>query len=81
MVANYTAKGDSFAPEKPRLWSDRRLVNFGLIGTASYDVAPDGNRIAALMPVETSESQQAQNHVIFLLNFFDELRRKASAGK
>lgn len=81
MVANYTANGDSFAPEKPRPWSEKRLVNFGLIGTASYDVAPDGNHIAALMPVETSESQQSQNHVIFLMNFFDELRRKVPAGK
>jgi eukaryotic-like serine/threonine-protein kinase len=81
MVANYTIKGDSFAPEKPRLWSEKRLLNFGLIGTASYDVAPDGNRVAALMPIETPESQQAQNHVIFLMNFFDELRRKVPAGK
>ena len=29
------------------------------------------------MPVETPGAQQAQNHVIFLENFFDELRRKA----
>jgi hypothetical protein len=56
-------------------------LNFGLIGTAIYDVASDGNRIAALMPVETAESQQAQNHVIFLMNFFDELRRKSPTGK
>jgi hypothetical protein len=63
------------------LWSEKRLLNFGLIGTASYDIAPDGNRIAGLLPVETAESQQAQNHVIFLLNFFDELRRKAPTGK
>ena len=81
MVANYTLNGDSFVPDKPRLWSEKRMVNFGLIGTASYDIAPDANRIAALMPVETSESQQAQNHVVFLMNFFDELRRKAPAAK
>jgi serine/threonine-protein kinase len=81
MVANYTTNGDSFMPDKPKLWSDKRLLNFGLIGTASYDVAPDGNRIAALLPVATSESQQAQNHVVFLMNFFDELRRKAPTGK
>jgi serine/threonine-protein kinase len=81
MYVSYTARGDSFVPEKPRPWSEKRLVNFGLLGTASYDVAPDGNRIAALMPVETSESQQAQNHVIFLMNFFDELRRKVPTGK
>jgi len=41
---------------------------------------PDGKRIAALMSVQTRETQQRQNHVISLLNF-DELRRKVPAGK
>jgi hypothetical protein len=39
------------------------------------DVAPDGKRVAALMPAEGQEGQEeqkAQNHVIFLENFFDE---------
>jgi hypothetical protein len=43
----------------------------------SYDLAPDGKRIAALMPVEEPEDQKMQTHVIFLQNFFDELRRRA----
>jgi Tol biopolymer transport system component/predicted Ser/Thr protein kinase len=76
MVAAYTAKGDSFAADKPRVWSEKRLADFGMVGTASYDLAPDGKRVAALMPVEAPGAQQAQNHVIFLENFFDELRRK-----
>ena len=50
MVAGYTTNGDSFVPDKPRLWSEKRLLNFGLIGTASYDIAPDGNRSAAWPP-------------------------------
>jgi len=33
------------------------------------------------MPVETPEAQQAQNHVIFLENFFDEVRRRVPTGK
>jgi hypothetical protein len=33
------------------------------------------------MPVETAEAQKAQNHVIFLMNFSDELRRKVPVGK
>ena len=45
-------------------------------GSQSYDLAPNGKRIAALMPVEAPEAQQVQNHVIFLENFFDELRRR-----
>jgi hypothetical protein len=47
----------------------------------NVDLAPDGKRIVALMPVETPEAQQAQSHVIFLENFFDELRRKVPVGK
>jgi len=38
--------------------------------------SPEDERIAALFPVESPEEQQAQSHVIFLENFFDELRRK-----
>lgn len=49
------------------------------IGT--YDVAPDGQRIVALMPAETPVGQTAQSHVIFLLNFFDALRRRVPARK
>ena len=76
MVASYTVKGDSFLVDQPRVWSEKRLANVGSIGLESYDIAPDGKRIAALMPVETPEAEPAQNHVTFLLNFFDELRRK-----
>ena len=57
-----------------------KIADTGLNGI-NYDVAPDGKRIAALMPVEAPEAQQAQNHVIFLMNFFDELRRKVPTGK
>jgi len=80
MVAAYTGKGDSFAAEKPRVWSEKRIADSGLNGI-NYDVAPDGKRIAALMPVEAPETQKAQNHIIFLENFFDELRRRVPAGK
>jgi len=47
----------------------------------NFDLAPDGKRIAALMPVETPEGQQTQSHVIFLLNFADELQRIVPVGK
>jgi len=79
MVATYAAKADSLVPDKPRVWSDKRLADLALAG--NYDLAPDGKSIAALMPAETPEGQQAQNHVIFLLNFADELRRKVPARK
>ena len=33
------------------------------------------------MPAEAPEDQKAQNQVIFLENFFDELRRRVPTGK
>ena len=33
------------------------------------------------MPVDIAEAQKAQNKVIFLENFADELRRKVPVGK
>jgi Tol biopolymer transport system component/predicted Ser/Thr protein kinase len=78
MVAAYSVKGDSFAPDKPRAWSEKRLANLGFAG--NYDLAPDGKRVAALLPAEGPGEQQAQNHVIFLQNFFDEVRRRAPVG-
>ena len=82
MVAAYTVKGDSFAAGKPRLWSEKRLADFGGgVGYGTYDLAPDGKRIAALMPAAGPEALNAENHVIFLQNFFDEVRRRtAPAG-
>jgi hypothetical protein len=34
----------------------------------------------ARMPAESLAAQKAQSHVIFLLNFFDELRRHVPTG-
>ena len=75
MVAAWTAKGDSFTADPPKVWSEKQLAMVAL--NPNYDVAPDGKRIAALMPAEDA---QAQHQVIFLENFLDELRRKVPAG-
>ena len=73
MVASYTTSGEAFALSKPRLWAAKKdLGNY-------YDLAPDGKRFVVLQP-EASE-QKGPQHVTFLLNFFDELRRRAPVGK
>jgi serine/threonine-protein kinase len=72
MVASYQAPGDSFVADKPRSWSERRLVS--LSTTRSYDPAQDGKRVVALMPADPPQARQ--EHVVFLLNFFDELHRR-----
>lgn len=80
MVAGYSEKGDSFVADKPRVWSEKQIG--GVIGSAkNVDLAPDGKRIVALMPVETADAQKVQSQVIFLENFFDEVRRKVPVGK
>ena len=78
MVVTYSATGDVFVAEKPRLWTEKRLaVNNG----RNFDIAPDGKRFVALMPADASEEQKTQSHVIFLQNFFYEVRRRAPDGK
>jgi serine/threonine-protein kinase len=77
MVAAYTVQGESFViTGKPRLWSEKALANL-VNYIKNVDLAPDGKRIVALMPAEGGEAQQSQHHVVFLENFFDELRRRA----
>ena len=70
----YTAKGDSFAAGKPRLWTETRLRGIG--NSSNYDLAPDGNRLAAFVAADASV-EKPPTHLTFPLNFFDELRRKA----
>jgi len=76
MVVSYTAKGDTFVPEKPRLWTSTRLANTGF--HRNLDIHPDGKRFLVLMP---ATAQSSDNHVIFLLNFSGELRRRTAGGK
>jgi Tol biopolymer transport system component len=73
MVASYQVRGDLFVSDRPRVWYDKRIERFS--STSSYDLAPDGKRIVALMRAD--DPQESQGHVVFLLNFFDELRRRA----
>ena len=72
MVADFEERGDSFVAGAPRVWSEQVPVIFS--ATKSYDPAPDGKSIVALMRADTPE--EPHDRVIFLLNFFDELRRR-----
>ena len=72
LVTSYRERGDSFVADPPRLWSPNRFIHFST--TRSYDPAPDGKHVVVLAPAETPE--ESHDRVIFLLNFFDELRRR-----
>ena len=81
MVAPYTAKADSFARDKPRLWSDTQILEPSGGGPWDLDLAPDGKRFAVFPRLEATGEPKGSVHVTVLLNFFDELRRKLPPGK
>jgi hypothetical protein len=73
MVVSYTTNGDAFVASKPRLWANKKDLGF------LFDLAPDGKRFA-VVETEAPEHKGPQQ-VTFLLNFFDELRRRAPEGR
>jgi serine/threonine-protein kinase len=78
MAVGYTANGDSFAAGKPRVWSETRLRDLGIF--LNFDLAPDGKRLAAFLADDVG-GEKPFTHLTFLLNFFDELRRRVPTAK
>jgi Tol biopolymer transport system component/tRNA A-37 threonylcarbamoyl transferase component Bud32 len=78
MVAAFTIEGDSFRAEAPRHWSDARYMVRGT--TRPFDLHPDGERVALALAAQTQGGAK-QDHVTFVFNFFDELRRMAPVPK
>jgi eukaryotic-like serine/threonine-protein kinase len=77
MVASYSVDGESFRAEKPRLWSEARLE---LRGRRSFDLHSDGERVALEAAPPKTQSAAKQDKLVFIFNFFDELRRIAPAA-
>jgi hypothetical protein len=73
MVTQYRVEGDSFRAERPALWPASAHVMRSRWG--SFGLHPDGERVA--MAPRTDSPSSVHNSVVFLLNFFDELRRLA----
>jgi hypothetical protein len=73
MVASYTTDGASFLPDTPRQWAPTQVLRDGV--RQNFDLAPDGKRIVAF-PKPTSSPAEGSLHATFLLNFFDEVRRR-----
>jgi hypothetical protein len=73
MVVTYAQKGDVFSADTPRQWTDVRLAESN---QRNLDIAPDGKRFIALLPANSPQGQTLRNHVVFLENFVDEVRRR-----
>ena len=78
IAASYTIQGDSFSAGVPRVWSPTPVrrnsvqLNFDITSDAK---GPDGPRVI-MFPQPVAETSTGNLHATFLLNFFDELRRK-----
>jgi serine/threonine-protein kinase len=77
MVVEYTVRGDSFVAGRPRVWSEQHMLDLISPPVPSYDLAPDGKRFAVILYADGTAEEKPITHVTFLLNFFDELRRRA----
>jgi hypothetical protein len=53
----------------------------GTTPSASWNLAPDGKRVAVMTRVESAEAPKQEHEAVFLQNFLDELRRRVPAGK
>ena len=78
MAASYTLSGDTFSAGKPRVWSPTPVRRMGV--QQNFDVSPDGKRVVMFPQPAVAESQ-GNLHATFLLNFFDEVRRRVPVGK
>ena len=74
MAVRYAVKGDVFVADRPRVWEPTP------VGT-DFDLDPDGKRLAAVTSVGSREAPKQEHEVVFLENFFDELRRKVPVGR
>ena len=74
MVATDTTQGNSFVVGSRRQWSQGRLADTAFSRTSIFPP------ILALMPALGPEDQRPENHVTFVLNFADEVRRRVAAG-
>ncbi len=75
MSVSYSVQDGSFVPGKPRVWASN------LSGASAFDLAPDGKRVAIVMPADTMEPPKPDHEVTFVFNFPDELRRMVPGGK
>jgi len=77
MVARFAVVGDSFRADTPQIWSPTS-VRGGSNTNISYDVHPDGKRLAA---AAAQDQASVQDKVVFVFNFADYLRKIAPGTK
>jgi serine/threonine protein kinase len=75
MSVSYLTREGAFIAEKPRVWASN------LNGASGFSFTPDGKRILISLPTASPERRTQEHTIMFIQNFFDELRRLAPAGR
>jgi serine/threonine-protein kinase len=78
MAVSYTVKGDSFVPSQPQPWPDK-AHQMPSYNRSDADLTPDGKRM--LMAVQGDDTVERPTHVTFLLNFADDLAKRAEVSR
>ena len=81
MAASYTATSDALVFDKPHVWSPHRVLDLGSPPVRAFDLSQDGKRAAVVLNADGTADPKPITHLTFLVNFTDELRRRAPAGK
>ena len=79
MVATYSNEVGSFRVDKPTVWSEGRFTARPRPPSRDLDIHPDGERF--VVAPGTDQTASKQDKVVFIFNFFDELRRVAPVSK
>jgi serine/threonine-protein kinase len=79
MTVSYAVNGTTFVADKPRVWI--AALGGARVAIGEWDLAPDGKRVAAVIPEGTAQAPQQEHEIVMLLNFADELRRRVPVGK
>jgi serine/threonine-protein kinase len=72
----YAARGDAFIKGKARRWSEIALPVISGSGQSPWDLASDAKQMAAVLP---GDEKAASPRLLLLMNFADELQRRAAA--
>jgi serine/threonine-protein kinase len=80
MVTPYTVEGEAFRPGKPAPWTETRYRQRGATFLRSFDLHPDGERFAVAADGD-GQPDAPRDTIVFVFNFFDELRRVAPAKR
>jgi Tol biopolymer transport system component len=78
MVTSFTAAGQSFRADRPRVWSQG--LSLARPRLRPYALHPDGKRVAVASRSDPQTTARA-DRVVFVFNFLDEIRRLAPPSK